>query len=85
MAANARGLVELRGRDTETGAELRFEVGEAPIATVGVLDPEKPGTVTPEGEPKEFPSYLYFPASGCYELDATWPGGKWKMVLGVGR
>src|SRR6266511_4284798 len=45
----------------------------------------KSGTLTAAGEPREFPSYLYFAASGCYELHASWPGGGWKMVLGVGR
>jgi len=85
VAEHQPGLVESRGHHIKTRAHVRFEVGEAAVSTVGLLNPKMPGTVTPEGEPKEFPSYLYFPASGCYELQASWQGGKWKMVLGVGR
>src|SRR6266545_4908853 len=85
VAEDQQGLVKVRGDDIKTGAVVRFKVGEAAISTTGVLDPRKPGTVTAAGEPREFPSYLYFAASGCYELHASWPGGGWKMVLGVGR
>jgi len=85
VAEDQQGLVKVRGDDIKTGAVVRFKVGEAAISTTGVLDPRKPGTVTAAGEPREFPSYLYFAASGCYELHASWPGGGWKMVLGFGR
>jgi hypothetical protein len=85
VAADEHSLVGLRGHDIETGAAVKFEVGEAAVSTAGLLNPAKPGTPTPQGEPKEFPSYLYFPAAGCYELSARWQGGSWKMALGVGR
>ena len=85
VAEDQREPVKVRGHDLETGTAVAFEVGEAELSTTAMLDPRRPGTVTSASEPKEFPSYLYFPASGCYELRASWPGGEWKMVLGVGR
>jgi hypothetical protein len=85
VAEHERAVIALRGRDLTSRARVRFGVGSAAVSTVGLLDPRKPGTPAFAGEPREYPSYLYFPEAGCYRLRATWPGGHWRMVLGVGR
>jgi hypothetical protein len=47
------------------------------------LDPAAGGT----GEEgwREFPSYLYFDGAGCFELEATWQEGSWRLVFGLGH
>ena len=75
---------ELRG----SGISIRFRQGNTsgrvpPRSTT--FDTRSPGSVTSEGTHKEFPSELYFPRAGCYELEARWRGGRWRMVFGIGR
>lgn len=32
-----------------------------------------------------FHSGIYFPRAGCYQIDATWPGGQWRAVFSAGQ
>jgi hypothetical protein len=87
VAHDQRRVIRLHGHNLKTGAPVRFDVelsGEG-IKTVGFLNHGKPGAVSGTGEPREFPSFLYFPRAGCYALSARWSGGQWGMVLGFGR
>lgn len=34
---------------------------------------------------EEYPSNLFFPKAGCYDLVAKWNGGGWKLTIAVGR
>lgn len=67
-------------------SRLWFNVGARdprprPQAT---LDPANPG-VPPTGDYVEFPSYVFIPRAGCYGVDVSWPGGSWRLVIGLGR
>jgi hypothetical protein len=78
-------LVKLEGRDLDTDTPIYFDVGASgsPV-TSAHLDPKDPGTV-PQNNWKEYPSYLFFSRASCYELEASWRGGKWRRVFGFGR
>jgi hypothetical protein len=77
----------IAGRELATGAALWFEIGEEDRkpAALGKLDPASPGVPPTSDGYKEFPSYLYVPRAGCYELEAEWAGGRWRLVFGLGR
>jgi hypothetical protein len=77
--------VTVHGRELRTGKALRIDVGDAPQSRVATLDPANPGTPAFQGEPREFPSYVYFPRAGCYAIEARWGAGHWRFVLAVGR
>jgi hypothetical protein len=79
--------VTLRGGDLSGERELPLQLEGAEVAASATLHPERPGALPedPSSGFKEFPSYVYFPAAGCYFLEARWPGGSWKIVFAVGR
>lgn len=78
--------VTLRGGDLSGEHQVPLELEGAEVAASATLDPERPGALPdPSSGFKEFPSYLYFPAAGCYFLEASWPGGSWKIAFAVGR
>jgi len=77
----------VEGHDLTTRAALWFEVGDedrgpAPFA---ILDPANPGIPPTSDGYNEFPSYLYVPQAGCYELETEWGAGRWRLVFGLGR
>lgn len=77
--------VTVEGRDVRNEKPIYFDVGASgsPV-TSAHLEPNDPGTV-PENNWKEYPSYLFFSRASCYELEASWRGGKWRRVFGFGR
>ena len=84
--AAVRGQARVVATTTDTRSPLLFEVGdrdERP-ASQAVLDPASPG-VPPTGDYLEFPTYVYIPRAGCYELSARWQSGRWRLVIGLGR
>ena len=87
VAYRRKGVIRLRGHDVMTGTSMRFDVvnSGAGVTRVGLLNHGEPGALTGPGEPKQFPSHIYFPAAGCYALSASWKGGSWKVVLGLGQ
>ncbi len=58
---------------------------ESEPAPFGMLDPTDPGVPPSTNGYKEFPSYVYVPQAGCYELEADWGSGRWRLVFGLGR
>jgi hypothetical protein len=77
--------VTLHGGNLRTHTPLWFQIGMNAPSTAPTLDPRKPGIPIQHGNWREFPSYLFIPRSGCYYLQATWPGGSWRRVFGAGR
>jgi hypothetical protein len=74
--------VTLHGENLRTGARLYFNVTGQPTPAP-VLDPEAVGT--PINQWKDFPSHLFIPTAGCYALEATWPGGQWRITFAAGQ
>ena len=64
---------------------VQEKVGEREARPVprAILDPSQPG-VPPTDRYLEFPTYLYIPRAGCYQFDVAWPGGSWRLVIGLG-
>jgi hypothetical protein len=81
--------VQLSGIDSDRGSPLWFQIaGNAPT-TVPVLDPTHPQAYPGEpANPDEvyacYPSYLFIPHAGCFVLEATWPGGHWRIPFAAG-
>jgi hypothetical protein len=86
VADTVEGRVRVTGSAVNRRSRLWFEVGdrdERPVPQA-MLDPARPG-VPATGDFREFPSYVYIPRAGCYLLQASWLGGAWRLVVGLGR
>jgi hypothetical protein len=80
--------ITLHGGTVSGGRALWIEPETADqAATTAVLDPGPPPP--PPGSSasgfKDIPSYIYFPAAGCYFLQAEWQGGSWRLAFAAGR
>lgn len=72
----------LAWENLRTGARLYFNVTGQPTPAP-VLDPAAVGT--PINQWKDFPSHLFIPTAGCYTLEASWPGGQWRITFAAGQ
>jgi hypothetical protein len=86
VAADVGGQVRLVATSISGQSWLWFKVGERgdrphPQA---ILDPANPG-IPPTGAYLDFPTYVFIPRAGCYGFDVAWPGGSWRMIVGLGR
>jgi len=80
-------VITLRGKNVHTGAPIWFQLLDGPIVSSAVLDPQHPDHPVPvagEGY-AEWGSYMFIPAAGCYQMEATWPGGQWSFPFAAGR
>ena len=87
------GPVTLSGLDPHTGYPLWFGfvsagVEGAPQHVVSTfnLDPaDPPVPAGGEADTEEFwYGYAFLPGAGCYTLDASWPGGSWRIEISAG-
>jgi hypothetical protein len=79
--------ITLQGENVHTGAPIWFQLLDEPIVSSAVLDPQSPDHPVPaagEGY-AEWGSYIFIPAAGCYQIEATWPGGQWSFPFAAGR
>jgi hypothetical protein len=84
MSPRQKEPVTTTGMNIKRGTPLHFDVEElAQHDTAATLEPELGGLG--EGAWREFPSYLYFDGAGCFELEAEWDDGSWRLVFGLGR
>ena len=72
---------ELSWWDTGEGSPPPVHVSQ--ILTLDTTQPTYHGS--PEPGWREWGSYLYFSQAGCFAMDATWPGGHWRIFFGVGH
>lgn len=87
VKGSVKGLVTIRGANLMNGLPLRPEAeAESPSSTpsVLVLNPSDPNAQY-EGQWVEFPGGLDIPQAGCYYLEATWPGGSWRITFAAGE
>jgi hypothetical protein len=85
VSPTLKANVAVRAGLLESRRPLWLEIEGQKPSTRPVLDPKHPGVPPVPGEARQFPSYLYFPRAACYFLEASWPGGRWRMVFGAGR
>jgi hypothetical protein len=84
MSPKQEEPVTITGTNLRTGASLYFDVEDlAKHDAAATLNPAIGGLG--EGGWREFPSYLYFDGAGCFELEAEWEKGSWRMVFGLGQ
>jgi hypothetical protein len=80
--------VHLSGSDTGRGSPLWFQIGDGAPTTAPALDPTHPGAeynaTNPDHVFAAYPSYLFVPQAGCYVLEASWPGGHWRIPFAAG-
>lgn len=72
---------ELSWWDTGEGSPPPVNISQA--LTLDTNQPTYHGS--PEPGWREWGSYLYFSQAGCNAMDATWPGGHWRIIFGVGH
>jgi hypothetical protein len=83
--------ITLTGHDLRTTYSLWFSADAnnpgaideaAPLATI---DPSSVASSTSDGIWKIWFGVLYLPGAGCYQLQASWPGGGWTVTFAAGR
>lgn len=87
VKSSVKGLVTIRGANLMNGLPVRPDAeAESPDSTptVLVLNPSDPNAQY-EGQWVEFPGGLTIPQAGCYYLEATWPGGSWRITFAAGE
>jgi hypothetical protein len=76
-----RERVRVTGAQVASGEPILFSVfgrgGE-----VAVLDPDNADSISEHTAWREFPSYLFFPRAGCYEIRMV---VGWRITFGFGR
>jgi len=86
VGPNYTHRITLRGGDLRNSTSLWFQFSGDPT-TSPILDaqtPDHPESVIGNNW-AEWGSYLYIPAAGCYYLEASWPGGHWRITFAAGR
>lgn len=92
------GHVTVRGESLPDGSPIWIGVDDpehniraAKPSVAITLDPKTPGLPdywnTSFGVSDDWAAWrgvLYIPAAGCYALDATWPGGSWRITFAAG-
>ncbi|HEX5440901.1 MAG TPA: hypothetical protein VFW76_08460 [Ktedonobacterales bacterium] len=82
--------VVVRGERLDNREPLWFGYKTPSVAVV--LDPQQPGLPDYDNysmglneDWAAWESTLHIPAAGCYALEATWPGGSWRVTFAAGR
>jgi hypothetical protein len=73
------------GRNVEDNSQLWFEVQGQEPSTVLTLYPKKPPVPVDEKGWAQFPTTLYVPKAGCYEIELHWGGAAAILSFGAGR
>lgn len=84
---NVKGLVRIHGANLSGGSPIypSAEQEEVPSTpTEMVLNPQNPDITNQVDQWDEFPGGLDIPKAGCYYLEATWPGGSWRITFAAG-
>lgn len=56
-----------------------------PSVTLDPAIPNRGSTDNPAGHWNIYGVGIIFTVAGCYDLEATWPEGRWHTVFAVGR
>jgi hypothetical protein len=84
---SVKGPVTIRGANLTNGLPLRPVADAASpdsTPTVLVLNPSDPNAQFID-QWVEFPGGLDIPQAGCYYLEASWPGGSWRITFAAGE
>jgi hypothetical protein len=84
---SVKGLVTIHGANLRDGSPLLPSAdGQGPTSTLTllVLDAHDPHRAMYVDQWAEFPGGLTIPKAGCYYLEATWPGGSWRITFAAG-
>lgn len=73
--------IHVSGGAIDSGQPLWMQFSGPPVKSA-VLDPTKAPTGT--GGWPGFPSYLFIPRATCYFITASWPQGRWRLVVSAG-
>ena len=70
----------------QTGIEAWWDIGQGDPPPNEPVRPlimnQTPNRDSPQ---KGWGVGLYFPQAGCYAMQASWPGGQWRLLFAVGR
>jgi hypothetical protein len=75
----------ISGANSATGEALWLQPTGRKPSTEARLDPAQPGAPSEDPGWLNYPSYLFFPRAGCYELSVRSSAGGWNMSFGFGR
>lgn len=87
IGPNYNRAVMLRATNLLDNKPIKFDMTPSHQITIfPVLDPQSPGHPASVigSNWKEWGSDLLIPAAGCYAVDATWPGGHWRINFAAG-
>jgi hypothetical protein len=85
LTARQKNEVTVRAQRIDRGPSALIEVaGSGGPRDEVVLDPANPPAYS-NPRTADFPSSVYFSDAGCYAFEASWPGGRWRAIVPVGR
>lgn len=84
---NVKGLVRIHGANLSDSSPIypdaeQEETSSTP--TEMVLNPQNPDLINQVDQWDEFPGGLDISKAGCYYLEASWPGGSWRITFAAG-
>ncbi|GAC1346488.1 MAG: hypothetical protein NVSMB27_10190 [Ktedonobacteraceae bacterium] len=81
--------ITLDDGDQHSGLPILFQVDSSQDPSANLtLDPKDLRTTPSNSSTDQSIAWsvaLYFPAAGCYSLDASWPSGHWQVNFSAGR
>lgn len=84
---SVKGLVTIHGANLSDGtplAPVADDEDSASTLTMLVLNPQDPKINNRADQWDELPGSLDIPKAGCYYLEASWPGGSWRITFAAG-
>ncbi len=87
IEARYTGIVTIHGANLGDGSPLLpdadHQTGTSTLTSL-VLDTQDPTIINRTEQWTEVPGGLTIPKAGCYYLEATWPGGSWRITFAAG-
>ncbi|HUY79276.1 MAG TPA: hypothetical protein VMV29_21080 [Ktedonobacterales bacterium] len=83
--ANAHGPIVIQGQLMEGDyPPVWFQSGTQQATTEIILDQAHPGPGSTSAF-SQFPTTIWVPQAGCYQITVNWYTGSWSAVVGIGR
>lgn len=85
VQAHAQGPIVVQGQLMQGGyPPIWFQSGAQQATTEMAIDQSHPGPGSTSAF-AQFPTTIWVPQAGCYQIVVNWHGGNWSAVVGIGR
>jgi hypothetical protein len=89
MAPGSKTAVQVTISETRTATSAWISQAAGSSGTTATFDPARTNVISSPtagdaGGAIGFPSTVSIARPGCYEIEASWPGGKWTQIFAAG-